>query len=146
VEGLAPPLACLIEIQSALQNGEAVRQGLARYLRGPQSGDPYAQEIRNFIFAWDQGQDWKSVIRSLASPHRRALLEIAAVGLSGQPIQAHLNELQVEMTEACDLEIRRHLELLPLKMLLPLLLFQFPAYLLLMFGPLLKRLLEELSR
>ncbi len=146
MEGLAPPLACLIEIQSALQNGEAVRQGLARYLRGPQAANPFATDIKSFLFAWDQGQDWKIVVRKLRSPHRRALLEIVATGLSGQPIQAHLTELQTEITDACDLEIRRHLEVLPLKMLAPLLLFQFPAFLLLMFGPLLKRLLEELNR
>jgi hypothetical protein len=149
VDGLAPTLKCLIEIQSAIQNGETVRSGLTRYLEWTQSRrdqDPFSSDVRTFLFAWDQGQDWKQVIGQSQTAHRRALLELVAVGLGGQPIQAHLEELRSEIVEACDSDIRRQLELLPVLMLAPLLLLQFPAFLLLLFGPLLNRLIEELSR
>ncbi len=150
MEGLAPPLKCLIEIQSALQNGEAIQRGLTRYLQiaasNGGSDEEFASLLRRFLFLWDQGQDWRSVIVQVKSPQRRALLELIATGLAGQPILSHLEELKSEIVDACDSEIRKHLELLPIYMLAPLLLFQFPAFLLLLFGPLLSRLLQELSR
>ncbi len=146
MEGLAPPLKCLIEIQSALQNGEVVRQGLARYLQTAGVNDPFATDIRKFLFAWEQGQDWRAVSATIQSAHRRALLDLVAMALSGQPILNHLEELRVELINAVDLEIRHHIEMLPIKMLVPLLFFQFPSFLLLLFGPLLSRLITELNQ
>lgn len=145
MEGLAPPLKCAIEIRTALQNGETVRVGLTRYLEMA-GGDDFASDIRQFIFCWDQGQNWRAVIAKIKSPHRRALLELVASGFAGQPILSHLTELQAEIENASDLEIREYMEILPVKMLIPLLLFQFPAFLVLLFGPLLRRLIEEMSR
>ena len=146
MEGLAPPLKCLIEMQSALQNGEVIRQGLRRYLQATVPGDEFATVIRRFTFAWDQGQDWRELIGQVTSPHRRALLDLIATGFAGQPVMVHLEELRTEIIAACDLEIRGRLDMLPLKMLVPLLFFQFPAFLLLLFGPLLSRLVQELNR
>jgi hypothetical protein len=146
MEGLAPPLKCLIEIQSALQNGEPARKGLARYLSAVPVSDVFASDVRRFLFAWDQGRDWKAIIAKIESPHRRVLLDLCATALSGQPILSHLDEFKSEMIGAVDLEIKTHLELLPIKMLVPLLLFQFPAFLLLLFGPLLSHLIQEINR
>ena len=149
MEGLAPPLKCLIEVQAALQNGETVQKGLTKYLGFAslsKERDPFALQLRRFLFAWDQGQDWRALIAELSSPQRKALLELIATGLAGQPILSHLEELKLELMEACQADIDHHLELLPIYMLAPLLLFQFPAFLLLLFGPLLARLLQELSR
>lgn len=146
MEGLAPPLKCLIEIQAAIQNGEPIQKGLQAYLRAAETSDPFKSQLQRFLFAWDQGQDWRAVLLQTKSVYRRALLEVIATGLAGQPIQNHLDELRSELLEACDVEIKRHLELLPILMLGPLLLFQFPAFLLLLFGPLLTRLLHELAK
>lgn len=146
MEGLNPSLKCLIEIQSALHNGEPIRAGVMRYLASSAVDCDFSAAIRRFLFAWDQGQDWRAVIRSIQSPHRRALLELVSSALAGQPIQAHLEELRSEIVSAAHAEIGRHLEILPIKMLIPLLLFQFPAFLLLLFGPVLGRLLQELAR
>lgn len=157
MEGLAPPLKCLIHVQSGVQNGESVRSSLTRYLHGGdvlfdgssralEIDDAFGHVLRRFLFAWEQGHDWRSLLNEAGSHQRRALLEVLACGLAGQSISAHLESLRDEITNACDLEIREHLELLPLKMLAPLLLFQFPAFLLLIFGPLLRHLVEELNR
>jgi len=146
MEGLSPPLKCLIEVQTALRNGEAVRLGLARYLESAGAREDFAADLRRFLFAWEQGQNWRAVVAGIRSPHRRALLDLMATALSGQPILTHLDELRIELIHATEAEISRHLELLPIKMLAPLLIFQFPAFLLLLFGPLLSRLLEEISK
>ena len=146
MEGLAPPLKCLIEMQSSLQNGEVIRLGLRRYLTSASVKDDFASVIRRFVFAWDQGQDWRAIIMQVASPQRRALLDLIALSFNGQPIMGHLEELRTEIVSACDLEIRAQLDMLPMKMLIPLLIFQFPAFLLLLFGPLLGHLIQELNR
>lgn len=146
MEGLAPPLKCLIEVQAAIQNAEPIQKGLQAYLQSAGASDDFKYQLQRFLFAWNQGQDWRSVVLQTNSVYRRALMEVIATGLAGQPVQHHLDELRAEMMDACDIEIRRHLELLPILMLGPLLFFQFPAFLLLLFGPLLTRLLHELSK
>ena len=146
VEGLSPPLKCLIEMQASITNGETARTGMKRYLSHVDPRDQFAAEVRAFLFAWDQDHDWRTRVRKIKSPHRKALIEVAACGLAGQSILAHLESLREEMTAACELEIQAHIEMLPLKMLIPLLLFQFPAFLLLLFGPLLSHLIEELNK
>jgi hypothetical protein len=108
--------------------------------------DEFGADLRRFIFSWDQGGDWRGYISSIRSPQRRALVDLIATALSGQPILTHLEELKLELVNAIDLEIRGHIELLPIKMLVPLLLLQFPAFLVLLFGPLLSRLIQELNR
>lgn len=144
MENLAPPLACALEMQHSIWNGEPARSGVARWLDAAE--DDFARAMRRALFAWDQGGDWRAEAARMKSPHRRALCELAMRSLAGHPIQARLEELRAEIELACDLEIRRHVDLLPLRAMLPLLLLEFPAFLLLLFGPLLSRLLAELSR
>lgn len=148
MEGLSPPLGCLIEMQAAMQNGEPARVGVARYLHSASGGedDGFAKIVRRFLFAWDQGQNWRGQITKVSSPHRRALLELIATGLSGQPILQNLEELRLELIRATEAEVQSFIDLLPLKMLVPLLLFQFPAFLILLFGPLLTKLVGEIGR
>jgi hypothetical protein len=146
MEGLAPVLRCLIEIQSSVQNGETVRAGLLKFSQFVTDRGEVAEDFRRLLFAWDQGGDWRLQIRRMKTPFRRSLAEITIMGLAGQSVLSHLEELRIEIERACEIEIKRHLDLLPLKMLVPLLLFQFPAFLLLLFGPLLSRLVQELNR
>lgn len=144
MEDMNPTLRCLIEMQAALQNGETVRVGLMRYAQA--SDDEFAKDVRRFLFDWEQGRDWRPGVASIKSASRRALLELAACGLAGQSVQAHLSELRIEVQTACEGEVRAHVEMLPLRMLFPLLLLLFPSYLLLLFGPLLTHFLREIAR
>lgn len=146
VEGIAPTLKCLIEIQTSMQNGNSVRVAALDYLDKQETRDDCAQDLRAFLFALEQGRDGQSVLSMMRSPQRRALFSVLACGFKGQAISQQLTELQAEIVSACEGELKHHLEVLPIKMLMPLLLLQFPAFLLLIFGPLLRHLLEELSR
>lgn len=144
VEGIAPPLKCLIEVHAAIQNGESIRTGLERYARRGRVG--FEADVRRFLFDWDQGRDWRSSLHQVRSSHRRALLEMVACGLAGQAIHAQLSELRKDIEEACDAEVRAHLDMLPLRMLFPLLFMLFPSYLILLFGPLVRTFLQEVAR
>lgn len=123
-----------------------MRTATQAYLSQASASCEFAIVVRKFMFAWEQGHDWRVPLRACRSAHRRALLEVLACGLGGQSISAQLESLRSEIANACDLEIKEHIEMLPLKMLAPLLLFQFPAFLLLLFGPLLRHLIQELNR
>ncbi len=144
MESIAPPLKCLLEMQSALQNGETVRAGLEHYVHLSATG--FCGDVRRFLFDWDQGRDWRQHLAKEPSPYRRALLELAAAALSGQSIQTQLQELRDEVEHACEAETKERLDILPLHMLFPLLFFLFPAYLLLLFGPLVSSFLMEFLR
>ncbi len=147
MEGLAPGLKCLVEIQSAIRNGETVRAGVGYYLHKSHPHDEYAQQLRALLFAWDQEHsDWRSVLHAVKGPHRRALAELICAGLAGQSILSQLTELREELVRASEMDLKAYIDLLPIKMLVPLLLFQFPAFLILLFGPLLSKFIQELSR
>ena len=147
MEGLAPSLNCLVEMQSAIRNGETVRAGVSSYLLKSPPHEEYSQQLRALLFAWDQEHsDWRSALHAIKGPHRRALAELLCAGLAGQSILSQLNELRDELVRASEIELKAYVDLLPLKMLVPLLLFQFPAFLTLLFGPLLSKFIQELSR
>lgn len=144
VDDIAPPLACAIEMQHALLNGEPARAGVTRYL-AEADGD-FPRQMRRALFVWDQGGDWMVEAAKMSSPYRRAVCDSLMRGLAGHSIQSRLEELRKEIELSCELELQKHVESLPLRALLPLLLLEFPAFLLLLFGPLLARLIREMSR
>ncbi|HVK62747.1 MAG TPA: type II secretion system F family protein [Bdellovibrionales bacterium] len=146
MEGLAPPLKCLVDVQAAIANGETARSGLQKYLSGSAADPDFASALRGFLFSFEQGKDWRTAVAKIKSPYRRALIETIACGMSGQSVSSHLQTLRQEIESAAESEIRHHIEMLPLKMLAPLLVFQFPAFLLLLFGPLLRHLITELNQ
>lgn len=146
MEGIAPTLKCLLEMETAIQNGTSTRSAIVNYLEHNRRTDDCVRDLADFFFCWEQALDWKSLLRKLKSPQRRALFELLASGLSGQSILSPLVELRKEVAEVCEMEIREKIELLPIQMLIPLLLFQFPAFLILIFGPLLSKLIEEINK
>ena len=146
MESLAPSLKCLVEIHASLQNGETARSGVSKYIQSAPADEIFPSQLRAILFAWDQGHEWRPYLTTLGSPQRRALVELLFAAISGQSILSQLADLRTEIVRACDREIKAHVDLLPLKMLMPLLLFQFPAFLLLLFGPVLRSFIEEMSR
>jgi hypothetical protein len=139
MEGLAPPLELLIVVKSALECGESVRTGIKKFLTSNQS--EFAQIVSRWLFAMDQNAKPQDIVKSLSSSHRQALLRVLEQGLRGQTIMGLLVELEKEINDACAREIEQFIALLPIKLLVPLLLFQFPAYLILLLGPLIKQFL-----
>jgi hypothetical protein len=144
MEGLSPPLKCLIEVRSSLQNGESVRTGILRFIQS--SNCEFSTVCRQFLFDFEQGADWRARLPSVQSAYRRAMIELLAIGLSGEPIQTALEEMQKEIQSACEAEIKSRIDMLPLQMLFPLLLLMFPAYLLLLFGPLVSSFVQEMGK
>jgi hypothetical protein len=76
---------------------------------------------------------------------RRQCLETLQQGLRGESIYQQICSLEEEVLEATKLEIEEFVSLLPMKSLIPLLFFQFPAFLALLLGPFLISFLSQSS-
>lgn len=137
MEGLAPPLELLLCVKRSIEKGQSVKIGVLDYIK---CGDPeFSAQVTRWLALLQQGQDTQGHLQSLSSLHRRTLLQVLERGLvRGEAIHAVLTSIEEELVEACHEEITNKIAQLPFIMLVPLLLFQFPAFLILLFGPLLK--------
>lgn len=140
MENLAPPLRCLILVRTQLENGDSTLVGVRKYLQAPP--DDFTPVIARWLFEFEQGLKPSSYD---VTRQRKVLLEVLRAGLTGQAIHARLLQLEDDFIEACRDQMSSELDALPLKMLIPLLLFQFPAYLLLLFGPLMSQFIRSLD-
>lgn len=143
MEGLAPPLALLLCVKRAIEKGQSVKQGILLYIK-KERGE-FVTTVTLWLGLLQQGQDPKDAIQRLSSPHRRTLLQVLERGLRGESIHTVLVRLEEELVEACNEELTNKIAQLPFIMLIPLLLFQFPAFLLLLFGPLLQNFFHSLG-
>lgn len=138
MEDLTPPLMRTVrELRWRIASGLSMREALRLHL-----------ETATGSLAQDMREWWtlKARERDLARPAafrghlRGALLETVERGLAGQPVLEPLQALEQEIERAAHDELARHLAALPFRLLIPLLLFQFPAFLILLLGPLLREL------
>ena len=140
MEGLAPPLELLLTVKSSLECGESVRSGILKYISLDKTD--FAPIVSQWLFAMDQNGKHHDIVNQLASQYRQAVLNVLESGLKGQSIMPILIELEKEIHDASQRELAQLIALLPIRLLVPLLLFQFPAYLILLLGPLIKNFLR----
>lgn len=142
MEGVAPPLQLLLSVKRAIEKGQSVKQGIHSYLK--KSDGDFPVVVTRWLALLQQGQDPKSCLQGISSIHRRTLLQVLERGLKGDSIHNVLLRLEEEMIEACHDELTQKIAQLPFILLIPLLLFQFPAFLMLLFGPLLQNFFHSL--
>ncbi len=143
MESIAPPLKLLLSVKKALEKGQSTRQGLLIYLKSDQ--DHFSEKVTKWYALFQQGLSTSEIIRQISSPHRRILLQLLQRGLAGESIYNPLCQLEIEIVEACHEEIACKMAQLPLVLLVPLLLLQFPAILMLLFGPLLQNFFHSFA-
>ncbi|WP_413582960.1 hypothetical protein [Bdellovibrio sp. HCB288] len=143
MEGVAPPLALLLCVKRALEKGQPTKVGVMNYLKRHQGDFPSL--VGRWLALLQQGKVTHGLINQSLSPHRQVLLQLLERGIRGEAIYNVIVSLEEEMLEACEDDIRTKLTRLPFLLLIPLLLFQFPAFLLLLFGPLLQNFFHSLG-
>lgn len=143
MEGVAPPLELLMRVKRSVEKGQSVKQGIFHYIK--HSDGEFALAVTHWLGLLQQGQDPQSYLQTVSSLYRRTLLQVLERGLRGEPIHAVLLRMEEEMVEACQEELANRIAQLPFLMLIPLLLFQFPAFLLLLFGPLVQNFFHSLG-
>lgn len=140
MENISPSLTLLLDVRAALDSGFSVRTGIIQFLQTKQTS--FHPTIALWFAKLDHQQDIQELLRPL-HPCRRALLLILEKGLNGIPVQNALIELEKEIVASCELEMETQIQTMPIKLLIPLLFFMFPAYLILLFGPLIEIFLKN---
>ncbi len=139
---LNPVLNLILELRASLENGCSVKLSIETYLRKKDSD--FSRHLCQWFLAVQHNRDLQSIYVGL-SVYRKSLFQLLECGLKGQPIYEPLCQLQEEIALACDQEMEMALQRLPFKLLVPVLGFLFPAYIILLLGPLIKKFLEEIS-
>ncbi|MFN7728853.1 MAG: hypothetical protein ACK5P7_06830 [Bdellovibrio sp.] len=143
MENVTPTMRLLQSVRYSMEGGESVRQGLVAYLQ--LSPDALSPLVRQWLHLFERGASTHAFLGEIQSPVRRHLLLLLEKGLLGEPILQSLTSFAEEVQEQSIAEIELFLAQLPFRMLLPLLFFLFPAFLLLLLGPLLLRVVAGLG-
>lgn len=144
MENIAPPLEMLLSVRWSLEKGDSVRAAVINYIE--EISDPKWKE--DVVLWWslcNARAETQNVHARQKSLYRRTVLQILEQGLAGAPIYQQICQLEEETRQACEDEIEKYSSLLSIRALIPLLFFQFPAFFLLLLGPLLATVLEAAS-
>lgn len=145
MDDLAPPLKCILCIEQALSEGRSLQTGLKQYIASGKSSpdkDHFSCEIQDILqtFLMDKNP---SLLKS-KTIYRSALKDLIWSALKGQSIYKELQSLKEEITLASYTDVKAFIDSIPLKSTIPLLCLQFPAFLMLLMGPVLSQILEFL--
>ena len=141
MEGLAPLLQFVLEFEWGLRCGHSVGQSWQKAMLQVEDKKLW-QELNQWWLHWQQNQC--SDIK-IESRYRRILFDLAARGLAGSPIYERLQSFRADLLEACWNELEDFLQALPFRSALVLMLFQFPAMLILLLGPMILSITEALK-
>lgn len=142
MEALIPPLLGAVrELRWQIGAGRSMREAFRRYLET--AHDEVAADLRE---RWTLRTSGGTLSPGpIGSPYRRALWDLIERGSAGQPVLEPLGALEEEIEAAAQAELDLHLATLPFKVMLPLLLLQFPAHLILLLGPMLREFRRALG-
>ncbi len=143
MENMTPSLRLIQSVRYAMESGESVRSGLRMYLQLPV--DSLGESVRTWLQLFERGCGTEAYLSTISNPTRRHLLMLLEKGLRGEPILASLTAFSDEVQEESWAEMELFLAKLPFRLLLPLVFFIFPAFLLLLLGPLLLRVVAGLG-
>lgn len=144
MEALAPPFEALVQFRFALETGQSVRVAVGKYAA---SGTDFSQLLSRVVSQFDRGDKLSLAMADSQSlsAHRKAVIDLLWLALQGQPILERVQLLLEEVEAAAKDELESYIRVLPYKLLAPLFLFQVPAFLLLLLGPITLQLLKSLS-
>lgn len=138
---IVPSISFLTTMKRQIQGGNSVSTALQLTL--VEEKTDFSIQVRQWHAYQQSSQDKAS---ELAKTHyQSAFFEILKSGLDGAPVYELLEELENEMVLEFERQWKLYLDRLPLILSLPLLLFFFPSYVILMFGPLLTQFLSEVN-
>ena len=133
MENIAPPLEFLMDVRFGLEKGQSLKKTIQLFIEN-QNENTWAQQIAVWMKFLEMGRSTSDIVMKM-TPTRRQCLELIELGLRGEPIYNQVCLLEEEIYELTKLEIEEFVATLPIKSLIPLLFFQFPAFLALLIGP-----------
>lgn len=94
-----------------------------------------AKFSKQFLFGFEKGDNSFDLTLKLQKPEHITMFLVFQMGIKGLPIVKMLEDLRKEVLFSNDVEIEHFQKILPFKLMVPLLLFYFPALFLLFIGP-----------
>ncbi|OYZ24705.1 MAG: hypothetical protein B7Y39_00570 [Bdellovibrio sp. 28-41-41] len=148
MEDLAPPLELLLHVKSSIEKGKSIQDGIKRYLTA-HNGHAFANHMfvkatRQWFILIERQLPTHEHVVGVKSIYRRQVLQLLEKGIKKEPIYNQILILEHEIYQACEREIQEKLIKLPYLVMIPVLFFQFPALLTVIFGPLLQNFIESL--
>lgn len=142
MENLSFLLKLCLHVRVSIEGGEALRISLMRF----SSLEVSALHLRlgQWLQHFDQSGGENCAESFFSNHYILVFLEVLSQGLAGHSIYDRIKAVEEEIIEVCKDEFQRELDKLPYVLMVPLLLFMFPAYLLLLLGPILNMFLKEL--
>ena len=140
MEGVSPTLQLLLICKRYLSAQRSLREAIYIFIQENKS--PFAQDVEKWLIFLEQGRSLDREKHSHSNIYRQQLLDILAKGLKGHSILPVLEQFEEEIVEKSFHEVEEFAARLPFQMLIPLLFFQFPAFIMLILGPILKKFLE----
>ncbi len=141
MEGLAPFLLFVLEFEWGLRCGYSVAQSWQQAMNRVHDRALW-QELNQWWQFWQQNL---TQAPKISLRHRRVFFDLVSKGLAGSPIYERLQSFRADLLDSCWSELEDFLQALPFRSGLILLLFQFPAMLALLLGPMILSMLEALK-
>lgn len=139
MENLAPPLEVILELEHSIHAGRSLQGALNEIAKTHKS--EFRKQLEELLQAHLKGDDYVFVGASL---YRKTLIYLLERGLRGHSILDQLQGLREEVEWAVAKEFDSFIAKLPFISMIPLLGFFFPAYLLVLVGPIIAEFLEVL--
>lgn len=136
MEDLAPPLRLTLSLRFDLERNLPVTAAIQNYVAKEREKE-WRETVQMLLLQQQAGGSPDVIIRQQRSSYRRAIFSLILRGHRGEPIYSQLCQIEEEMLQASQEELEHFHLGLPIRTLLPLLLLQFPAFLILLIGPLL---------
>ncbi len=138
-----PLFKIICELRMQMESGLSAKSALEAYLQ--KNDDEFARVVRQWFIGLQHQSGNNKIAESCSSPYRKVFFQILESSFRGQMIYEALCQLEDEVNHACEQELELALQRLPFKLMIPMLGLLFPAYLILLIGPILKQLLEGFS-
>jgi hypothetical protein len=139
MEDLAPPLRLCLSIRFDLERNLPVTVAVQNFLAREKEKE-WRELVQMVLTLAQAGKSPELLLNRQKSRYRRATLSLIVRGHRGEPIYSQLCQIEEEMLQASQEELEQFHLALPIRTLLPLLLLQFPAFLILLIGPLIATL------
>lgn len=140
MEYIAPPLRCILEIKVSIRSGSSVKMSLQDYLNT--HNNTFSKDLNIWFAAALKDNTYLKL--KWPSYYSKSLVDILYRGLQGEPILKSLDELEEELKEECKARVDKYMQKLAILSLFPLLFLQFPAFMILLFGPIFSNVVEQL--
>ena len=126
---LPVPLEILQKIRLQMHMGKSLNSSLENVLAARM--DFFSKSLKVWLVKTGAGQKQQEILKTLPelgnSPQRRQLIYTLERGLKGSSIDEILGDLEKEFYFCIEDHFERKLQVLPLKLLIPLMIFILPA-------------------